>query len=288
MGRPSIFSREYKRKMRARRMKNIFLTLIVIIAAGAFLLRDNVRTWLNHKVNTVYVSKNNVIGLVTNKVRNVLSEHKTEENRDFGKDKDNQEKTMERETDSKKNTAEGNSLPVEQSYQMNLNSGKVVNVIYEQIGDKKRFKGASGENDIYFNISPSGTSIVILDQSSQDMFFMNEAGTVEDITKKQYVSTSGVDVYNKDEQIAKTPEYIWHGTPKFIDEDNVVYISNLPWFNKKGERFIWKVNLKTKEHINILGTGAASLSFDKLTEKGLAVNIEGKVKYLQQGGQLIE
>ena len=53
------------------------------------------------------------------------------------------------------------------------------------------------------------------------------------------------EIFSKEEQLKKHPTYIWSITPKFIDEDNIAYVSELPWINEKAVQYIWKVNLKT-------------------------------------------
>lgn len=288
MGRPSIFSKEYERKMRTRRIRNVTLILIVIIASGAFILRNNFMIWVSNKIDIKDVAKNNVMSFVTNKVKNAFTERKGSGEADLSKDKAEPEKAAAIEESSEKNIPVETSISLEKYYEMKLNNGISVNVIYEENGEDRKFKNASSEGRIYFNISPSGKGIVILDEESQDMFIMDDTGRVVDITKKQYISTSGKEIYNKDEQLVKVPGYIWHRTPKFIDENNIVYISNLPWFNRTEERYIWKVNLTTNEQINILRSAATNLSFDKLTENGLLASIDGKEKYIQTDGKIIE
>jgi hypothetical protein len=288
VGRPSIFSREYNRKMRARRIRITVLSFILILVASTIILRNDLKAWVNEKINVKAVVKNNVIGLVTNKVKNVLTEHKTLEEKNQGKGVEDKDKATNKEQNNEKNLASENSILEEKYYEIKLNSGKAVKLIYEEVGRDKQFKNAAGEGRIYFNISPSGKKIIILDEENQDMFFVDDAGTSADITRKQYVSTNGEEIYNKDEQLTKTAEYIWHKTPKFINEDNVVYISNLPWFNKKEDKFLWKIDLSTYEHTNILRAGASSINFDKFTEQGLSVNIDGKTRYINQDGQITE
>ena len=51
----------------------------------------------------------------------------------------------------------------------------------------------------------------------------------KDVTKKEYISTSK-QTFSKDKMLAAYEEYIWHSIPSFIDENTIIYISQLPYF----------------------------------------------------------
>ena len=81
--------------------------------------------------------------------------------------------------------------------------------------------------------------------------------------------------------------YIWSITPKFIDEDNIVYVSELPWINEKAVQYIWKVNLKTNTHVQVKPASGKSITFKKITSKGLETIIDGNAVYITSAGEVI-
>jgi hypothetical protein len=75
-------------------------------------------------------------------------------------------------------------------------------------------------------------------------FLFDTNGNKEDITNPEYVSSSGT-VISKDNQLSSNPNYIWCSSPKFIDDDNIAYISQLPWLNKSS-KYIWIENIQIR------------------------------------------
>ncbi len=76
--------------------------------------------------------------------------------------------------------------------------------------------------------------------------------------------------------------------PKFINEDNIVYVSELPWMNESAVQYIWKVNLKNNVHTQVKPEKGKSITFKNITTKGLETIIDGKIFYVTSTGKIIK
>jgi hypothetical protein len=273
MARPSIFSREYKRKMRARKIKVGFLIAAISIATISFFSRTYIKVWLSSNIDTVNVGHIDAKSLL------------------IGRDKEQiqQEKTVDKkETDNKKSEdlIPNKSETIEKFYEVSLSEGKLAKVIYDETSEGKKIKYVSSDSNPYYNISPLGKNVVIYESDTQTMILVTSDGVNKDITKQNYISSDG-SVFSRENEIKKNPSYIWCTTPKFIDEDTIIYISQLPWFGKT-EKYIWKFEISDLNHSNIITTAYENIKFDKLSDKGLIVELDGKIKMISQDGKLLE
>lgn len=267
MVKPSIFSRDYEKQMRKRRNRiifGIFISVIVIMFAAAS-TKGIFKSLSNNMVklkNIVTVGKESIKSAAEAKQPNAQSPKKTESN-----DK----------TESKK--LDG--------YDIQLSNGKTITVVYEVKNNDKVFKEVVDlESKALYSISPSGKSIVIFDDKVQNIILVDINGNKQDVTNPQYTSTSGT-VITKNSQLSSDSNYIWCSYPKFIDEDNIAYISQLPWIGKS-TKYIWVENLKEKTHTLVQGIEGEDLKLDSLTDKGLTVNVDGRIVFLTSNGNISE
>ena len=136
------------------------------------------------------------------------------------------------------------------------------------------------------DISPAKKAIVILD-TNQDILYYNIEGKKQNLTKQEYSSSKG-DIFTKVNELSKNPSYIWHGSPKFLDEENIAYISELPYFNK-GTKYVWQVNIKSGAHLQFSEKfSGENLTFGELNEKGLMIKTTDTTYYLKNDGSSIE
>lgn len=255
MVKPSIFSKDYEKKMR-RRKKRIVFTAFVSIILITF---------------AVIYSKNAFKNFGTNKNETKSS--------NINKQNSKAPAKQESQTPAKQEKAEG--------YPIQLSNGTTVNAIYETKNNDKIFKYVSpAESNVQYNISSAGKNIVLFDSKAQSIILVDINGNKQDITNPQYVSSSGT-VITKSGQLSAQPEYIWCSTPKFIDEDNIAYISQLPWIGKT-TKYVWIENIKNKTHTLVQGIEGEDVKLDKLTDKGLTVIVDGKTIYLTSNGSITE
>lgn len=269
MGKTSIFSSDYNKHRRKRKRRTIVAIIILVILALAFLYSKSLKTFVNNELNYL---KNSKLGAITNK-------------------------------GNKNDTASNsvNAVPKpspenieEKSVDVVLSNGLKVQAIYENKDGKNKFKYITPvDAAVSFSVNPSGTAIVILENSTQDMFYVTIDGSVKKVNDTKYVSTSG-GVLPKDSILNSKPGYIWCSSPKFIDDNYVAYISQVPWFDGRTTKYIWVFNINDNnikdrnDHRLYEQLGGDNVKFGNLTAKGLEVIIDNNSKFIKYNGQVIE
>lgn len=127
-------------------------------------------------------------------------------------------------------------------------------------------------------ISPDKTKVLITD-SKQNMILYNSNGEQIDISKKDYKSKSG-SIFLKDSVLQKNSEFIWHKDAAFISDNKIAFVSNLPYIGSTSKQYIWVYNLDTNEYKTIWKSAGREIYIGKISEKGLEINIDGKINYV--------
>lgn len=108
------------------------------------------------------------------------------------------------------------------------------------------------------------------------VYIFNSKGEVKDITYTQYVSTKG-EINKREDVIAYRSDFVWMGTPKFIDDNTVIYKSFLPWFTTVNYIWIYDNTNNTYKTVwinnKLLGGGTIEI-LDKVGD-GIKVNVDG-------------
>lgn len=264
MGKPSIFSKDYEKKMKRRRLKIIgIVCAILIIFLGIFYqvkLKDmdfnqivyNLQAWVN---------SGNTTG------ENEIKSEPQADNQEVAK-----EKATEKVSESKEEKVSFSLLNNEQvDFQVNDDNGN------------KKFKSIIGEKYQY-DISPNGKEAVIVDKN-QNMFLLNVDGNVKNITKEQYVSKRG-EKYPKNVMIQKEKDngkdYIWGMNPKFIDDNTIVYKSNLPYFGSAAQnQYLWILNLNTNASFAVFKTASPNVEILEINKEKNGINVKvGNEEYI--------
>ncbi|MBU5485390.1 hypothetical protein KQI86_13790 [Clostridium sp. MSJ-11] len=262
MGKPSIFSKDYEKKMKKRRIRIIgtFLAILFIVVGAWFYRRADIKNILSkNKINTEKNKEDNKKTLTT----------------------DNGDK-------NKENKESKEEIKKEEGYDFKLSDGENLKVIYE-INDKdKKFKYIHPlDSKTIYDISPSAKLMTIYDPKVQRIYRMNIEGKVEDITNPRYTSTNGEFSITREEHLKANPDYIWCSSPKFIDENNIAYVSQLPWFNRS-KQYIWIVNLQNNTHRYVQNVEGNDIKLDRLNEEGLGIIVDGEKATLKPSGELIK
>ena len=258
VAKPSIFSKDYENQMRKRKKRisfTIFIATIVVIFATVSI-----------KGMFKSLSKNEV------KTKNSITTDK--------------EKV--KSTESKKvETTESEKIKKSEGYDIQLSNGKTVSAVYENKNNDITFKNVSpSDSNVLYNISPSGKNIIVFDDKAQSIILVDIKGNKQDVTNMQYTSSSG-SIILKNSQLSSQPGYIWCSSPKFIDNDNIAYISQLPWIGKT-TKYVWIENLKDRSHSIAQEIQGEDLKLDGLTDKGLTVTEDGKTVFLKADGSISE
>ncbi|NMM63222.1 hypothetical protein HBE96_11035 [Clostridium sp. P21] len=174
-----------------------------------------------------------------------------------------------------------------EGYAINLSNGKSVNAVYETKNGDKIFKELSpaGTNTVY-SISPSGKNMIVYDEKVQGIILIDINGNKQDLSNMQYTASNGT-VITRDAQISSQSNYVWCSSPKFIDENNIAYISQLPWLGKS-TKYVWIETIANKNHVLVQGIEGEDVKLDKITDKGLTVISDGKTVYLTPDGSVSE
>ncbi|WP_297424280.1 hypothetical protein [Clostridium sp.] len=273
MGKPSIFSREYQKKMRRRR-RNILVTSIVVILVISALaikviyypidfsnIKKNIQAWIDSD-NTAISEKSEV----------------------------EQKESVNDGTINKEEAKEESQKPAEEYLNITLASGNAAKAIYiNDTNSGKIFKTLdSPDKDVSFDISPSGKQMIIEDKNSVITLYNVDDGTNKIVSKDQYVSTSG-SVFTKEATMQTQLQYLWNANPKFINEDNMIFVSNRPYFGSSAtKQYLWMTNVKTNEDKIFWELSGTNIQIGTREEKGIKVTVDGKIYYIDVNGNYIQ
>ncbi|WP_291581563.1 hypothetical protein [Clostridium sp. UBA6640] len=282
MGRrkPSMFSKDYEKQMKRRRRRYVMLILTCIAAVIVIVFSSPIKQSLLNIKNTAILNKDSK----DKDNKNEKSETATNNNKEDNKDKidnkgqeENKEENLEEEVNKPKSTQEEKEIK--------LNDNTTVKVVIENKDNDKKIISISNAENTTSDISPSGKQALFEEKKEQRIFVMNINGDLKEITKKEYVSTEN-EIFSKESVLQYSPGYLWGGNPKFIDEKNIAYISYLPWINEEKNQYVWMIGLQNLEHSVYYNLTGKDIKFGKIEEKGLSVNIDGTVKYLNGEGNI--
>lgn len=267
MGKPSIFSREYEKKMKRRRIRNLILIVVCILVVCSIAFKEV----LGNGFNSVNISIKNIF---TKAEVDKDTKKTNEEVKPSGEDikKENVKETVQ---EDKK----------EESVEVEIGNGSKVLVVYEVKNGERSFSLINpGNKVVSYSVSPSGKKVILFDDKNQNIYLVNEKGESKDISMKRYTTSSGDFTIDKDIQLTANPSYMWHSLPKFLDETHIAYISQLPWLNKD-DKYLWIIDLNTINYSLNYNVQGKNTSLGNLVDKGLEVNLDnGEVKYIQQNG----
>lgn len=254
MAKPSIFSKDYDRRMKTRKKRTITAAVVIVLAVIVGLATFSVKS---------------LKGALKNASKNVPKISDTKQNA--------------KSTPAKKTEAKPQNKVSENSYSVQLSDGKTVKAAYEVSNGNKLFKSVTcdGENIVY-DISPSKKNAIIYDSKAQSILLLDADGNKQDVTNPQYTSTNG-NVIAKNAQLSSDPNYVWCSDPKFLDDNNIAYVSQLPWLGKT-TKYVWIESLSNKNHVLIQGIEGENVKLDKITDKGLTVISDDKTVYLKADG----
>lgn len=228
MARPSMFSRDYEKRMKRRRL-NIILVILILISASYF-------------GGKYYLNKNNInISIFKSKK---TAENKTED-----------KKQVENVQQDKPKEAQSDPAPVENKtdkIQYKSMDGKMYDIELAIKGDSKEITSLKEETgSVKYDISQDKKSIVFEDKASNDIILGTVDGSFKKISRDSYKTVTTDKTYSKDKILGWFPEFIWAQNPKFTSDGRVVYISDLPFIKRDSNMYIWTVNIDGSNHKRI-------------------------------------
>ncbi|MEG1256940.1 hypothetical protein [Clostridium sp.] len=252
---PSMFSKDYRRKLKLRRIKymTILVFLIIIIVLGGTLISSN--------KGFSYI-------------RSLFSQNDSEKEINMPVENENEEKIIEEE-------------PNITTFEAILKSGKKIVINYEEIDGKRKFSIIENESEVQCNLSPSQERVLILDRTAQDMYLVNLDEELVNITNSQYVATTN-EIFKKDDVLNYNPSYKWIESAQFIDDTHIAYTSGLPWINDTGDRYLWIFNLEDGKHTGYFNIKGKEVTFGQITNVGIAVSVDGKQFTVDKDGKIVQ
>ena len=248
MRKPSIFSRDYERIMRRR--KRIFVTSISLIIISVVL-------------TVTFISRYKFTNIESYLTTWIKDEEKSE--------KEQKEEILneEKEIDILETYKNINILLNENEFELKLSDNN----------GEKFIEGVENLEKDKYCIDSLGKKVIILDKN-QNIFLADIEGNVINLTLNKYVSPYG-EVFEKDEVLSIFNDYIWHSQVKFLDNNKLAYVSNLPYFGYELSQYVNLIDLDTKEHVTIWELKGGNIILKEIIDGGLEAVIDGNIKYVK-------
>lgn len=274
MRKPSIFSKEYEKKMKRRKRLLIFVIIVatVGVVGGCFMKFQGFPSGIKQKIVAIFDKPKESQG---NKNNNADENKKNSESHnstdDVNKGKAETSKEEDKEIDI--------SLP----------SGNTAKVTYKEENGVRMYESVAPlEQGNTFDISPTQHSLALLNGITQQLEIIDQNGNEKDLTLKSYKTRNG-QLFPREEIINSFPGYKWCESAKFLNDNKIAYLSNLPWFsNGDLDTYLWIVDTETGNHQTLFNVKGKKVSIGNLTDKGLEVTIDGTMQFLTPEGQLVD
>jgi len=265
LGKPSIFSKEYEKRMKRRRRNVMIISLTIVLVISILItkvvcnpidytnIKKNIQAWIDSDTNNISEQTEKTI---------------------------NQEETIDKEP-----VKEELQKPLEESIDITLVSGSIAKAIYinDNNGGKVFETLNTTDKGVSFNISPSGKQMIVTDTNFVITLY-NVDGTTKVVSKDQYISSSG-GIFTKEATMKTTPQYLWNANPKFISEEKIIFVSNRPYFgNKVLKQYLWMTDIKTNADTVFWESAGASIDIGEKEEKGTKITVDGNVNYIDLNG----
>lgn len=266
MPKPSIFSSQYNEEMKRRKRIKIIIGIVLLIIALTAVFGGSINDSIGEKVKLKFEKSKEKGKDQKDGADNIKQDSKSKQENEKSQANEMKEKEIKKD------------VPKTGNYNIKLSNGEEVKLSYNIVNNEKQYTGVLPKG-INYDISPSKKNIVILENKTQNMILVDSNGNTKDITKKEYVSSKN-DVFKKDDILQYNSNYIWCSSPKYLNEDNILYISQLPWFNKEDQKYLWKYNISSNNHYHNLSQAGGEISgvnikYGSNTPEGLEVIVDG-------------
>lgn len=265
LGKPSIFSSKYEKKMRKRKRNIKILSLVIILAvvlAGAKLIYNPIN---------FSKMKQNLQAWVDSDTGNEVNSDKGKENSD---DNNNPEESKEVKPEE----------PKETSMDIVLCSGNKAKAVYVTENNTTQFTEVKDlDQYVDYDISPSKDKIVICDTDGT-MTVYNIDGSSAVISKDEYISSQGSSFLRTD-TIANNPKYIWNRYARFINEDRIIFVSNRPFFGTDVlAQYLWITDINDGTDKVLWNIHGSSITLNASAEEKVNAVIDGTSYFIDADG----
>lgn len=265
MGKPSIFSSNYKKQQKRRKL-NITLIILIIISAAYFGIK-------------FYMNKNNI--------KISIFEKKKASQSEVTKTNTNSSKTAAKTKVNTKANTNNSSSAQKSSYEYKMQDGKTLKLEYAVSDSQKQFVDLVDESGTAsYDISSDKQFIVFDDRQSNDIILCDINGNFKKVTDPDYTSKSTGNTYKKDEILKYNTSYIWAAKPHFTNDKRIVYVSSLPYFKKAGQLYLWVMSIDGtgNRKIGQLNDNLSTIQYPGYDSDGnLKIAVDGTTYYLKNG-----
>lgn len=273
MAKPSIFSRDYEKKMKKRRRRVIFLIVLICV----------VILTLTIKMVVPNIDFSNMRARLQEWVDSGRSEEDIQD-----------EPIIDNEESSTPQKEEEVVVEPEKQYMdLAVSEDTLIKATYIEEDGVKKFTEVENKEGYSYDISPTANRVIIT-TPNQDLKLFNIDGTDKIVTKDVHVDTRGV-AYLKYQVLEQMPNFIWNNQVKFINDQTIIYISELPYFGQNlVDKYLWIKNVDTFTNpeypndimiSNIVGNNITIGSVEN--DKGIEVNVDGNIYYINANGEIV-
>lgn len=266
MGKPSIFSSEYEKKMRKRRRNIIIITVLIILAVGGIAAK-----LIYNPINTSKVKQNLQAWVDSDTQPNDSSKDEQKTQKDGNSEVPDKEEVKKEEIK-------------EESIDIKLVSGKTAKAIYNLENDTKTFTEIKDlDEGVTYDINPSKNKVIISDTDGT-MTVYSVDGTSNIVSKDQYVSSQG-SVFMRTDVLAQNPAYLWNSSPKFVDDNRIIFITNRPYFGMDTlNQYLWITDI-TNGNDNVLwNIKGSNITLGESSDLKVSASIDGVTYHIDGDG----
>lgn len=255
---PSIFSKNYKKRIRRRRRRIISAVVIGILIVGV-----GVTFFIKRMENN------------SNKPQDEIVQNEPP--------KDNV--GLDQETVAPNQKEEEKSITTKD---FTLESGNKVTITYKDEAGVKKVQMVDGGLSVNTNTSPSQKLVFLCDTDTKDMYIVDDKEQLKKVTNPQYKESGSSNVYLKSIVMNNDKDYKWVEDGAFIDDSHIAYSSALPWFNKENNLYIWIYDIQNQTHRCYYNITGKEIQFKEITDKGLKISLDGKEIIIDAKGNIVK
>lgn len=264
---PSMFSKNYRRELKRRRIKRLLILAVIIVLIGGAVISYDKGLIL---VKNYFTKDGNNSGVEhTDNNSNETDEHS--------------------EADKEAENLPGDNEEVKDNlvtFEAKLNSGKSLVITLKDENNKKVMANLQCPEGVKGSISPSMEKALILDEETQDIYIVDNGENIKNVTNPQYVATTK-DVFTKDSVLQFNPSYKWVDEAAFVDDTYVAYSSELPWINGESTKYLWIVNTDDNSHRGYYSITGKTMSFGMVTFEGVTVKVDNRELVVNSQGKIV-
>lgn len=257
MGRPSMFNRDYHRIMRRRKI--VFRTVIIIIALCAIFLAYNKSaiTDLKKIVADLGGSSDN---------SSQIQDQKPQENNSnlegSSEDGVNHQQDTSAVQDPEGNGAE-NTVPqvTTGEFTFTFPNNEILYITYEKNDEAIKITGIKTDNKgISSSIRDDGKAIVFDNPGISGIWIFNADNTSKRLDPAAYRQIGGEGLsFIREDVMGEYENYIWAAKPQFLKDGRIIYQSDVPWFKKENNIYLWVADSSGENNVWLLNTGQQGL-----------------------------